>query len=78
MSSKTDLRAYFKRRATGFDGPSATEESPNPETIACATEHVIRAVNEMVVDEVGKSTAHQTYNNILKHSYGCWKICLSS
>ena len=78
MSSKTDLRAYFKRRATGFDGPSATEESPNPETIACATEHVIRAVNEMVVDEVGKSTAHQNYNNIPKHSYGGWKICLSS
>ena len=78
ISSKTDVTAYFKRRATGFDGPSATKESPNPETIACAIEHVIRAVNEMVVDEVGKLTAHQTYKNIPKHSYGGWKICLSS
>ena len=78
MSSKTDLRAYFKRRATGSDGPSATKESPNPETIACTTEHVIRAVIGMVMDEVGKSTARQSYNNKPKHSYGGWEICLGS
>ena len=63
MSSKTDLRAYFKRRATGSDGPSATKESPNPEAIACTTEHVIRAVIGMVMDEVGKSTARLTTIN---------------
>ena len=30
MSSKTDLRAYFKRRATGSDGPSAKKEKSQP------------------------------------------------
>ena len=67
MSSKTDLRAYFKRRATGSDGPAAKKKNPNPEIIASATEHVNRAENEMVMDEVEKSTACQSYNNLPKH-----------
>ena len=30
MSSKTDLKAYFKRsRATGSDGPAAKKKNPN-------------------------------------------------
>ena len=67
MSSKTDLRAYFKRRATGSDGPAAKKKNPNPEIIASATEHVNRAENEMVMDEVEKSAACQSYNNLPKH-----------
>ena len=67
MSSKTDLRAYFKRRATGSDGPAAKKKNPNPEIIASATEHVNRAEIEMVMDEVEKSAACQSYNNLPKH-----------
>ena len=55
MSSKTDLRASAKTR------------NPNPEIIASATEHVNRVEIEMVMDEVEKSTARQSYNNIPKH-----------
>ena len=54
-SSKTDLRAYFKRRATVSDGPTAKKKNPNPEIIASATEHVNRAEIEMVMDEEEKS-----------------------
>ena len=79
MSSKTDLRAYFKRRATGSDDPAAKKKNLNPEIIAFATEHVNRAEIEMVMDEAEKSTARQSYNNILKtYLYGDWEICLSS
>ena len=67
MSSKTDLRAYFKRRATGSDGSAAKKKNPNPEIIASATEHVNTAKIEMVMNEVEKSTARQSYNNIPKH-----------
>ena len=67
MSSKTDLRAYFKRRATGSDGPAAKKKNPNPEIIASAKENVNRARIEMVLDEVEKSTARQSYNNIPKY-----------
>ena len=67
MSSKTDLRAYFKRRATSTDGPAAKKKNPNPEIIASATEHVNRPDIEMVMDEVEKSTARQSYTNIPKH-----------
>ena len=67
MSSKTDLRAYFKRRATGSDGSVAKKKNPNPEIIASATEHVNTAKIEMVMNEVEKSTARQSYNNIPKH-----------
>ena len=67
MSSKTDLRACFKHRATGSDGPAAKKKNPNPEIIASVTEHVNRAKIEMVMDEVEKSTASQSYNNIPKH-----------
>ena len=67
MSPKTDLRACFKRRATGSDGPAAKKKNPNPEIIASATEHANRAEIEMVIDEVVKSTAHQSYNNIPKN-----------
>ena len=56
MSSKTDLRAYFKPRATG-----------SYEIIASATEHANRAEIEMVMDEVEKSTALKSYNKIPKH-----------
>ena len=67
MSSKTDLRAYFKRRATGSDGPAAKKKNPNPEIIAYATDHVNRAEIEMVMDEAEKSAARQSYNNTPKH-----------
>ena len=67
MSSKTDLRTYFKRRATGSDGPAAKKENPNPEISASATEHVSRAEIGMVMIEVEKSTACQSYNNIPEH-----------
>ena len=65
MLSKTDLRAYFKCRATGSDGPTAKIKNPNPEIIASPTEHVNRVEIEMVMDEVEKSTARQSY--IPKH-----------
>ena len=45
MSSKTDLRAYFKRTATGSDGPTAKKKNPNSEIIAPATEHVKQSGN---------------------------------
>ena len=64
MSSKTDLRAYFKRRATGSDGPAAKKKNPNPEIIASATEHVNRAETEVVMDDVEKSNARQSYSHI--------------
>ena len=46
ISLERDLRAYFKRRATGSDGPAAKKKNPNPEIIASATEHVNRAEND--------------------------------
>ena len=67
MSSKTDLRVYVKHRATGSDGTAVKKKNPNPEIIASAGEHVNRAEIEIVVVEVGKSTARQSYNNIPKH-----------
>ena len=67
MLPKTDLRACFKRRATGSDGPTAKKKNPNPEIIAPATEHANRAEIEMVMNEVEKSTARQSYSNIPKH-----------
>ena len=77
MSSKTDLRAYFKRRATDSDEPAAKKKNLNPEIIATATEHVKRAEFEMVMDEaVNCSSKLQQYTK--RYSYGGWKICLSS
>ena len=38
MFSKIDLRAYFKCRATGSDGPTAKKKNRNPEIIASGTE----------------------------------------
>ena len=67
MSSKTDLRACFKCRATGSDGPAAKKKNSNPEIIASTTEHVNRAETEMVIDDEATSTARQSYNNIPKH-----------
>ena len=59
--------------------PLLKKKNLNPEIIAFATEHVNRAETEMVMDEVEKSTARQSYNNIPKtYSYGDWEICLSS
>ena len=72
--SKTDLRACCKGRATGSDGPAAKKKNPNPEI----TKHVNRAEIEMVMNEAEKSTARQSYNNIPKHLYGGWEICLGS
>ena len=51
ISSKTDLRAYFKRRATGSDGPAAKKKNPNPEIIVSTTEHANRVEIEIVMDE---------------------------
>ena len=67
MSPKTDLRAHFKRRATGSDGCPAKKKNPNLEIIATTTEHINRAKIEMVMDEAVKSTARQSFNNIPKH-----------
>ena len=67
MSSKTDLRAYFKCRDTGSDGPATEKKNPNPEMIASETEHVTRVDIEMVIDEVENSTLRQSFNNIPKH-----------
>ena len=67
VSSKTDLRAYFKRRATGSHRPAAKKKNTNQEIIAYATEHVNRVEIEMVIDEIEKSTTRQSYNNILKY-----------
>ena len=60
-------KSIFKRRTTGSDGPAAKKKNPNPEIFASATEHVNRVEIEMVMDEVEKSTARQSYNNIPKH-----------
>ena len=67
MSSKTNLRTYLKRRTTASDAPAAKKKNPNPEITAFATEHVNTAEFEMVMDEVEKSTARQSYNSIPKH-----------
>ena len=67
MSSKTDLRACFKCRATGSDGPAAKKKNSNPEITASTTEHVNRAETEMVIDDEAKSTARQRCSNIPKH-----------
>ena len=67
MASKTDLRAYFKHKAAGSEGPVAKKQIANPEMIIPATENVNRAKIEMVIDEVGKSTARKIhYKNIPK------------
>ena len=47
MSSKTDLGAYFKRRVTSSDGPTAKKKNRNPEIIASTTEHAKKAEIEM-------------------------------
>ena len=61
MSSKTDLTAYFKRRATGSAGPAAKRKNPNPEISASTTEHVNRAEIEMAVDEVKVGSSKKFY-----------------
>ena len=67
MSLKTDLRTYFKRRATASDGTTAKKKNANPEISASTTEHVNRAEIGMVMIEVEKSTARQSYNDIPEH-----------
>ena len=74
MSSKTDLRVYVKHRATGSDGTAVKKKNPNPEIIASAGEHVNRAEIEIVVVEVGKSTARQSYNNIPNQNMFVWRL----
>ena len=60
MTPKTDLKAYFKRKAAGYEGPVA-----NPEMIIPATENVNRTEIEAAIDEVEKSTARKNHcNNI--------------
>ena len=63
IPSKTDLRAYFKRRATGSDESAAKKKNPNPEIIVSSTEQANRAGIEMVTDKGKNSTARQSYNN---------------
>ena len=79
MSSKTDLRAYFKRRETGSDGPATKKRNPNAEMIASATEHVNRVDIEMFMDEVETSTPRQSFTTIYQNIF-VWRleICLSS
>ena len=79
MSSKTDLRAYFKRRETGSDGPATKKKNPNAEMIASATEHVNRVDIEMFMDEVETSTPRQSFTTIYQNIF-VWRleICLSS
>ena len=68
MTSKTDLRAYFKRKAAEAEGPVAKKQITNPEIIIPATKKVNKTETEMVKDEVEKSTARKThYSNIPKH-----------
>ena len=78
MSSKSDLRAYFRCRATGSDGPAAKKKNSNPEIIAFATEHVNRAEIEMVMDEVESQILVKVTAIYQTYSYGGWEICLSS
>ena len=52
MTSKTDLRAYFKRKAAEAEGPVAKKQITNPEIIIPATKKVNRTETEMVKDEV--------------------------
>ena len=54
MRSKTDLRAYFKRKGAGSEGPVAKKQIANPEMIIPATENVNRAEIELVIDELEK------------------------
>ena len=69
MAPKTDLRAYFKRNAERSEGPVGKKQIANPEMIIPATENVSSLENEMVIDEVEKSTAQKNhYNNVLKHT----------
>ena len=79
MSSKTDLRAYFKRRETGSDGPATKKKNPNAEMIASATEHVNRVDIEVFMDEVETSTPRQSFTTIYQNIF-VWRleICLSS
>ena len=63
ISSKTDLRAYFKRRATDSDGLAAKKKNPNSEIIASSTEHVNRSGIKMAMDKIENSTARQSYYN---------------
>ena len=79
MSSKTDIRAYFKRRETGSDGPATKKKNPNAEMIASATEHVNRVDIEVFMDEVETSTPRQSFTTIYQNIF-VWRleICLSS
>ena len=47
MSSKTDLRTYFKRRVTSSDGPTAKKKNRNLEIVASTTEHAKKVEIEM-------------------------------
>ena len=67
MASKTDLRAYFKRKAARSERPGAKTQIANPEMIIPANKNVNRAEIEVVIDEVEKSTTRKKhYNNISK------------
>ena len=63
MTPKTDLSAYFKRKATESKGPVAKEQMIIP-----ATENANKTETEMTTDDVEKSAAQKNhYNNIPKH-----------
>ena len=68
VTSKADLRAYFKRKAAGSDGPVAKRQIASPEMIIPPIENVNRAEIEMVIDVVKKPTARKNHHNsIPKH-----------
>ena len=76
MLSKTYLTAYFKWWATGSNGSAAKKKNPNPEIIASTTEHANIEEIEMVMDDIEKSTARQSYTKT--YLYRGWEICLGS
>ena len=67
MTSKPELRAYFKRKAAVSEGSAAKRQIANPKKIIPATESINKAENKLFIDEIEKSTARKNhYNNISK------------
>ena len=67
MASKTDLRAYFRCKAAGSEGPAAKKKQiANLEMTIPATENVNRAEIEMVIN--WNSLDHSTKDALEKFS----------
>ena len=62
MASKTDLRAYFKRKAARSERPGAKMQIANPEMIIPANKNVNRALQQHT----------KTYSNC------GWDLCFRS